>query len=154
MTPYRRYRSYKRSNRDKYSVERTSGSTTISSETTSSIVVASNAIQGMRKVKHMEISFSNTTTNQVADSIYWALVYVPQGTVANSLNTTGSTYEPNQFVIEAGVLDFTGGPLRIRSRLARNLNSGDSIHLLMRAHQLAGDPPTIAYVVKYAVTLQ
>ncbi len=143
-------RRYNRS-RDKYSVERMAGVASLGISTSSIDVVPAVTFQGMRKVKHMEVSFSNTSTTD--SSVYWALVYVPQGTTAGSLQTgTTSLYEPNQFVIEAGVLDFSGGPLRIRSRLSRNLNSGDSIALLL--YPSGGSSLAVAYVVKYAITLQ
>ena len=61
-------------------------------------------------------------------------------------------YEPNQFVMNCGVFDFSGGPLRITSPVSRNLNSGDSIALIMSNPGSAAT--TISYVVKYAVTLQ
>lgn len=152
MARYSYRRRYNRSGRDKYSVERSAGTISVGTTTTTTNVVPATTIQGMRKIKHMEISFSNTNTT--LDSVYWALVYVPQGTTPNGLQRDGgSLYEPNQFVIEAGVLDFTGGPLRIRSRLSRNLNSGDSI-VLLTSTNVTTSSIEIAYVVKYAITLQ
>ena len=110
-------------------------------------------------------------------NLFWALVYVPQGTTAGStqhrncrgnpdagggrwikrrkqpllgarvcpsgdncraLNiatagaTPGSMYEPNQFVMNCGVIDPTAGPIRIYSPISRNLNDGDKISLLIR----------------------
>ena len=47
-------------------------------------------------------------------------------------------YEPNQFVMSSGVLDFSGGPLRIRSKLSRNLNSGDRIALALATPATTG----------------
>ena len=66
-------------------------------------------------------------------NLFWALVYVPQGTTAGSLNiatagaTPSSMYEPNQFVMNCGVIDPTAGPIRIYSPISRNLNDGDKI---------------------------
>ena len=60
-------------------------------------------------------------------NLFWALVYVPQGTTAGSLNiatagaTPSSMYEPNQFVMNCGVIDPTAGPIRIYSPISRNL---------------------------------
>ena len=71
-------------------------------------------------------------------NLFWALVYVPQGTTAGALNiatagaTPGSMYEPNQFVMNCGVIDPTAGPIRIYSPISRNLNDGDKISLLIR----------------------
>ena len=60
-----------------------------------------------------------------------------------------SIYEPNQFVLSRGVLDFTGGPLRIRTPLSRNLNSGDRIQL---SHNLRDTTIRFSYC-KIAITL-
>ena len=68
--------------------------------------------------------------------IYWALVYCPQGETVKSLfatsgDTDGSLYEPNQYVISAGISDASAGPIRIRSRMRRKLQSGDFISLVI-----------------------
>ena len=68
-------------------------------------------------------------------NLFWALVYVPQGTTAGSTQhrncrgNSGSMYEPNQFVMNCGVIDPTAGPIRIYSPISRNLNDGDKISL-------------------------
>ena len=61
-------------------------------------------------------------------------------------------YEPNQFVMNCGVVDPSAGPIRFTSPVSRNLNDGDSIYLLIR-NPLAN---SISYqaVVRYAITLQ
>ena len=46
--------------------------------TTTIEVVPATTIEGMRKVKHLTV---NATVQGESDSFYWALVYVPQGTV-------------------------------------------------------------------------
>ena len=144
----RRYRRpYRSTNRDKYSIENTvtvtpsninewdtvaGGSLTQQSKQyTVQIVPASNE-QGMRKVKHLTLSFSSN----ISAKIFYVLVYVPSGYQPNSINVPSagnavSLYEPNQYVMSSGVLDFTGGPLRVRTPLSRNLNSGDSIGLIL-----------------------
>jgi hypothetical protein len=61
-------------------------------------------------------------------------------------------YEPNQFVMGCGVVDFSAGPTRISTRLARNLNSGDKIVLIMSNSDLAA-AKVFHYVVRYAITL-
>ena len=38
-------------------------------------------------------------------------------------------YEPNQFVMNCGVVDPSAGPIRFTSPVSRNLNDGDSIYL-------------------------
>ena len=160
MARYRRRRSVTSVNRDKYSVERTAFFTNVQPTTTSSInVVPPTAVRGMRKVKHLNISVSGQTA---ADApyvgLYWALVYVPEGYtpqafgVPDAENPSVDLYGANQFVMDAGVIDFDAGPQRIRTPLSRNLNSGDSIVLLLRT--TVGSAVGVHGVVKYAITLQ
>ena len=91
-------------------------------------------------------------------NLFWALVYVPQGTTAGALNvatagaTPSSMYEPNQFVMNCGVIDPTAGPIRIYSPISRNLNDGDKISLLIRP-TLDGAATIISLCVRYAITL-
>ena len=52
--------------------------------------------------------------------MWWAIVYVPQGTTVGSINVTTSAsatgmYEPNQFVMNCGIADPTAGPIRFSS---------------------------------------
>ena len=59
------------------------------------------------------------------------LVYVPQGTTAGSIQlaTTAALsdmYEPNQYVMNCGIVDPTAGPIRFSSPISRNLNNGDA----------------------------
>ena len=151
-------KKYYRGNRDKYSVEQQAGQLDIPAAAQAyATVVPSTAIQGMRKVKHLTISVAgdeSSSSMTPPSSSYWALVYVPQGTQPNTMNLTGTTgmYEPNQFVMNCGVFDFSAGPTRIRSPLSRNLNSGDSIVLIMSNPNTS--QRTVHYVVRYAITLQ
>jgi len=152
----RKYYKKYRGNRDKYSVEQQAGTLTIPATAQAyATVVPDTAIQGMRKVKHLTISMAAAeSSDQAGPWSYWCLVYVPQGTTPNTMNLTGTTgmYEPNQFVMNCGVVDFSAGPCRISSRLSRNLNSGDKIVLIM-SNPLT-TPRNYEYVVRYAVTLQ
>ena len=147
--PRRRY--YRRAgNRDKYSVEQTIINTP--SSTTWTLYPAQGSLddtrqidfsvlpptetQGMRKVKHFLLSFTCTADTQ---PFYYALVFVPAGYEPQRIalpneGTAVPAYDANQFVISQGVLDFSGGPLRIRSPLSRNLNSGDSIYLCIATY--------------------
>ena len=147
----RRYR-YKRyfGNKDKYSHETTNIQTpwmnnwTLVPSTSAEIapsrqftipIIPPTDVQGMRKVKHITASFS--CDNKVySNVVYYYIVYVPQGyqpqpvsvpAIGNAVNG----YSANQFIMGSGVLDFEGGPCRIRSSLSRNLNSGDSIVLIL-----------------------
>ena len=78
------------------------------------------------------------SVKSVADNIInliWALVFVPEGVDPSSINladfpNSRSLYEPNQNVIMSGV--FSSGQSKIIStKLARNLNYGDRIMLLI-----------------------
>ena len=153
---YRR-RSY-RGGRDKYSVEQQAGVVTMPTTGVDQQVevVPSTAIQGMRKVKHLTVSLAARDIQNVENDIcYWALVYVPQGTAVNTLTLSGTSgmYEPNQFVMNCGVVDFSAGPCRISSRVSRNLNSGDRIVLILNGGAVTTQR-YYGYVVRYAITLQ
>ena len=162
-------RSYRNSNRDKYSIETTSiclpttwqelslPDLSVTFQTSIPVLQPTDT-QGMRKVKHITLSFS---CDKNPSPVWYALVYVPEGYTPNNLQIPQlgyavSLYEPNQYVMSSGVLDFTGGPLRIRCPLARNLNSGDSIHLVvgMPKSGTSTTIPTIISNVQYAITLQ
>ena len=99
-------------------------------------LVAPAQIQGTRKVKNMTLSVASTG-NTVP--LLCAIVYVPQGTLASDLTpgpaglNGASLYEPNQNVIMQFVMNPIGGQGEgsnvqvFRTKLARNLDSGDSI---------------------------
>lgn len=96
--------------------------------------------QGIRKVKNMSLSIApmlfDGTGNALQLPVRYALVYVPEGTNPSALQIgagVNSLYEPNQNVIMQGSF-LTSNPYRTSTRLARNLNSGDSIYLLMVAN--------------------
>jgi len=149
----RRYFERRYYSRDKYSVEQSAGEISTGEGTDANIIVVPAAdLQGMRKVKHITISMSGSYGGSTAaGNFYWALVYVPAGTSPNTLTTTGTNlYEPNQFVMNCGICDTDAGPIRIGSPVSRNLNSGDSIVLVIKAPQNA----LYKYVVRFAVTLQ
>ena len=141
--------------RDKYSVEQSAGLVATDNEGNGAVtVVPAASIQGMRKVKHLTVSMANpaASVGGGASILYYALVYVPAGTTPSALSASdGPMYEPNQYVMCCGVFDFDGGPLRVHCPVSRNLNSGDSVSLLILN-------PTgsygYRYVVRYAVTLQ
>ena len=161
----RYYRRTPRSNRDKYSVEQTFIKTgqsqtwtqvpavegsTVNTYQYSISVIPPTETQGMRKVKHFTLTFAP------ANDMAYALVYVPEGYDPNVINypvdgMAISMYEPNQFVISQGILDSQSGQLRIRSPLSRNLNSGDSIYLILAT---PAQNNNTTCTVKYAITLQ
>lgn len=87
-------------------------------------------IQGTRKVKN----FSMTFLANIERPILWAVVYKPEGVDIKALTPTGgSIYEPNQNVIMTGVYE-KGQQNKWFTKLGRNLNSGDSIVLLIAAY--------------------
>lgn len=144
-------------------------------------VVPSSSVQGMRKVKHMQVTVTLSHSGGSSESsgaissaevaslaagcpIVWAMVYVPAGFLSDTnqqlqpLNLTGSLYEPNQFVICSGIADPNAGPIRINTPLARNLNSGDAIYLAWRIINgqgiRAADPEACLFsMCRYAITL-
>ena len=159
--PYYRRRAYKRSrgSRDKYSVHQKAFSFTAAASptTTAQLIVPSTATEGMRKVKHLTVNLTPLGPEGETSSIWWALVYVPHGTTAGSITlaTTAALtdmYEPNQYVMNCGVVDPDAGPIRFSSPISRNLNNGDVIVLLVR-HTL-GSSIEIRGTCRYAITLQ
>lgn len=67
--------------------------------------------------------------------VAFALVFVPEGTTASPINfgsgnAAVSLYEPNQNVILGGVID-SQQTYSFKTRLARNLNAGDNIVLIL-----------------------
>jgi len=152
-------KSYSRgrySKRNKYSVEHTPIVVNSNDDGNAiETIVAPVAVQGMRKVKNLTVSLSNNNPSDVP-CFWWAVVYVPAGTTPSPLTVTGgstSLYEPNQFVMECGYFDPNAGPLRVHTRLARNLNSGDGIALILRG-QSGEANVQFRGVVSYAITLQ
>ena len=168
---HRKYHKRSSGTRDKYSVEHTlirspnsaewatveATPTTVQSKQFYIPIIPPTDVQGMRKVKHLTLSFSNVSEGEQLPVIY-AIVYVPQGYAPQpikipSLGGAVSMYEANQFIMSTGVLDFSGGPLRIRSRLSRNLNSGDQLVLILSTAN-AGISSYYTVEVTYAITLQ
>lgn len=156
MPKYYKKSYAKRVNRDKYSVEHKAGVVVLplAPGQQDLIVVPSTDLEGMRKVKHVVISGSGASGAETTTGIYWALVYVPSGYAANTLTRTGgSLYEPNQNVMCAGVWDMNAGPLRVSAPTSRNLNSGDSIHLVIASTNTTATVD-VSFYVQYAITLQ
>ena len=157
--PYRRpYKRPRYGKRDKYSIQQKASVATVARNKTSVVdIVPATTTEGMRKVKHLTCNLTQVTGN-AESNLFWALVYVPQGTTAGALNiaaggaTPSSMYEPNQFVMNCGVIDPTAGPIRIYSPISRNLNDGDKISLLIRP-TLDGAATIISLCVRYAITL-
>ena len=110
-------------------------------ENTSKILLSpASTTFGTRKAKNFTLSI---VTNSTVPFIF-ALIFVPEGTTPQSLTqgiqpdssgniVAASLFEPSQNIILSGIC---GGPSanaeRFKTRLARNLNSGDRILLLLR----------------------
>nr|QYM90080.1 hypothetical protein [Po-Circo-like virus] len=124
--------------------------------------------QGVRKCKNFELSLTGGAFlpqaggEGIQSPIFYALVYVPQGTDPSNINigspdAPASLYEPNQNVIMSGVWpgDLTA-PFVKKTRLARNLNSGDSIALVLASSALndAGGVygKVVAVTLNYAIS--
>ena len=106
--------------------------------------------EGRRTIKNITVSCS------VPYSFRWAIVYVPQGTPPGKLQqqpppTAVSIYEPNQSVMAAGTYDSGAGPNRIFTPLARTLNSGDRIYLMMIAQDktMVNAIAVVSYAISY-----
>ena len=95
MPKYYKKRYY-RGSRDKYSIEQTAGTLTTNSEGDAGVAVVLPAtFQGMRKVKHITVSIADAVGASSAAALFWAIVYVPQGSSANTINVDGGAmYEP------------------------------------------------------------
>lgn len=153
--------------RKKYSLARTAVTATVPAAVATAsgglgdqvglAIVASSAAQGKRKCKNFDINLAAFTGNLEDPMIYYALVYVPAGTTPSQLSITAATeyYTPAANVLAAGVYDTDQGTgFRVRTRLARNLNAGDEIRLLLRAscNTAAGNiglRGIVSYVVAY-----
>jgi len=146
--PYKRARGGKKI---KYSVQQKAFSFVADGGTsTSQVIVPPTTLEGMRKVKHLTVNLTSMTES----TFYWVLAYVPQGTTAAAINLTSTAgmYEPNQFVLNCGIIDTNAGPIRLSTPLARNLNDGDAIYLIVLPN--TGSNVSIYGTVRYAISLQ
>ena len=89
--PYRRaYKRPRYGKRDKYSVQQKAFQ--FSAETgqsTTWLLVPATTLEGMRKVKHLMVNL--TIDPDAAGPMWWAIVYVPQGTSVGAINVTTSS---------------------------------------------------------------
>lgn len=109
------------------------------------VVPDAHSVLGTRKAKNFTLRICVNDTlihdgtqqnpdDEITARVAFALVYVPEGTNASTLqfgagNNALSLYEPNQNVILAGIVD-SQQTYTFKTRLARNLNSGDKIFLV------------------------
>ena len=146
--PYKRARGGKKI---KYSVQQKAFAFNAEAGgSTSQVIVPPTTLEGMRKVKHLTVNLTSTAFS----TFYWVIAYVPQGTTAAAINLTSTAgmYEPNQFVLNCGIIDTNAGPIRLSTPLARNLNDGDAIYLIVLPN--TGSNVSIYGTVRYAISLQ
>ena len=119
-------------------------------------LVTASSIQGIRKAKNFSLKILYAGTAP----LMFVLVYVPQKQGVGSITrgtpqAPASLYEPNQNVIMSGyIVPNNNQAQTFRTRLARNLNSGDSIQIAI-ACASANDSVTNANIgisLNYAIT--
>lgn len=114
------------------------------------IVPATN-IEGVRQVARLRISltpnsFEGTPTNI---PIYWALVYIPEGTTTTALFPNSTTlFNPSNYVLNSGIVNPQAGPVTISTKLRKNLNANDRIFLFTACKEPAW---TFLGLVRYAI---
>ena len=116
-------------------------------------IVSSTSQEGVRKVKNITVSLAVGGTNSAdTPSYYYALIYLPEGTVYTELSSQGQLYTPSQYVISSGIITPEQGKMRIRTRLARNLNQGDSVYLIIGTNSNSiSSASRFNYLVQYAI---
>lgn len=91
-------------------------------------IVPQSGVGGTRKVKRFVINMALPPTSNML--LWWALVYVPEGTAPSLPSVTGEGYQPSQFVICQGMLA-SSAPVRINTPMSRNLNQNDQVMLVI-----------------------
>lgn len=150
----------------RYSLETTNVNTHVTGITqTAYTIVPPIGSYGKRKVKNFTLQLG-TYSGVLDEAVIGALVYQPEGTGAGNLNTNAngavqpgqpetvaSAYEPSQNVIMSFVIPPGSNNTVIKkSFLARNLDSGDKIVLLLKPYSNAAQTPimgTVSYAIKY-----
>lgn len=114
-------------------------------------IVPATLIEGVRQVARMTITL--TSNEPGGYPIFWALCYIPEGTTASALFPNNTTlFNPSNYVLASGVSDSNAGPIRISSRLRKNLNANDRIFLMTATtKQSAIDPVSYTGLVRYAI---
>lgn len=121
------------------SISTSSVGTNIYAITLNGAVVPATNVLGTRKVKNFTVRIKTENLTNSEDVTFptvfqWALVFVPEG-LTPTFPTIGagsfaSMYEPNQNVVMSGITDSNQIYIS-KTRLARNLNSGDNIYFLI-----------------------
>ena len=125
-----------------------------SSQANISLISAVDA-QGTRKAKNFTLRFAYAGPHPLV----FALVYLPQSQQVSNITmgnvqTPTSLYEPNQNVIISGFVTPAGNQVQtFRTRLARNLNSGDSIVLALKnPNTVNAATGQIGIILNYAIS--
>lgn len=113
-------------------------------------IVPPSTIEGVRQVARMTVTL--TATGEIQGNsqanIYWALVYIPEGAVTSALFPTNTVlFQPSNYVLASGMNDSTAGPIRISSRLKKNLNAGDQIYLLTATREQGEYEGLVRYAI-------
>lgn len=111
-------------------------------------IVPPTTTEGVRQVARMTV----TLTSNETVPLYWALVYIPEGASTTGLFPNETTlFQPSNYVLASGISDPDAGPVRISSRLKKNLNASDQIYLLT-----ACKAQSIVYegLVRYAIAFR
>ena len=129
------------------------------------VPIAEANVLGTRKVKNFTLTLASKAANAADEHqpFLFALVFLPEGTSPSIINfgtsvdqtthavTSLSLYEPNQNVIMSGIVDSTQ-VYRFKTRLARNLNSGDKIILAFRPLGNWSAAGLLCYTLNYALS--
>lgn len=112
-------------------------------------IVPATLTEGVRQVARMTVTLTSQTDQGSGEPpLYWALVYIPEGAVTSSLFPSANTlFQPSNYVLSSGIADSSAGPIRISSRLKKNLNANDQIYLLTASKR----PSTYQGLVRYAI---
>ena len=127
-----------------------------------SVAIPATSVMGTRKCKNFTLTIvAKAPASGMATPIYFAVVFVPEGTNPSNLNIGSSFtnnvlqptsyYEPNQNVIFQGFVDSTQ-VYRFKTRLARNLNSGDTIAIIWRPFADFDANCLFSYTLNYAMS--
>lgn len=117
-------------------------------------IVPPSTTEGVRQVARMTITLTSRQTSGTDSPgipIYWAIVYIPEGAVTSALFPNSTTlFNPSSYVLASGISDPNAGPIRISSRLRKNLNANDQIFLLTATNG-AGEryQGLVRYAIKY-----
>lgn len=113
-------------------------------------IVPPSTLEGVRQVARMTVTLTDTGDVQGTSqsNVYWALVYIPEGAVTSALfPTTTTLFQPSNYVLASGIADGNAGPIRISSRLRKNLNAGDQIYLLTATREQGSYEGLVRYAI-------